>query len=100
MNNGRGGIQLPNQVDIREKRIDTEYVQPTSVNAQGPGVVQITAFGGLTKLEHAAIEIAAQQSGGGNLTAVECVDLAEAVLAECKRRTAVARSPKPEGIDT
>lgn len=97
MNNGRGGIQLPNQVDIREKRIDTEYVQPTSVNAQGPGVVQITAFGGLTKLEHAAIEIA-KHYGMGN-SAEEIVDFADQVLAECKRRTAAKRKPQNGGAE-
>lgn len=86
-NNGRGIIQ-PNAMNIETTYAAGPLAQPTAVTIQASGGLKVLAMGGLTKVEALAGQIAICNA----LSAIECVDFAEAILAECERR----RNPEPE----
>lgn len=76
---------MPNSLKVT--RHHTPDAQQTVINAQTPGGVECHVIGGLTKLEQAAISIAAELAAfGDKVSAENIVTFAEQILAECKRR--------------
>lgn len=81
-------------VKMQLTRHAVPLAQPVQLVLQGPGVAQVHVFGGLSPLQHAAIEIAAGMAAFHTesldqaqfpILASRAVALANDVLAECGR---------------
>ena len=94
-------IQVPGQVQIKAQYTPTDAAFPVSLNAGNGNELTSIVFGGLTKREYAAVQIAGQlvpaydraelvtNPAFRGLLAAEAVAIADAVLA-------AAREPQPE----
>lgn len=94
--------QQPTGVGCQD--VDTARAFPVSVAIQVNGAAQIISFGGLTKLEWMAGQIAAAVwTPCGSLgdysppSEKMVVDYAESILAECERRQHAAKNQNGEG---
>jgi hypothetical protein len=76
---GNGRLVRPDAINIQVQSHPGPLAQPASFVIQQPGGVNLQIVGGLTKLEHAAIQIAA----GRNCSADEAVEMAAEVLRVC-----------------
>lgn len=94
---------IPLKLSPLQSAFPVDITVPSKVNDSGTAVIEVTrnVSGGLSKLEYAAIQIAAGiaadtegRSTYSNERIAEVVDYAERVLAECaKRETPEAPAP-------
>lgn len=99
--NGNGrGLELPGRVNIQVNQHNTPMATPSCVVFPSPQGPSVQIFGGMTKLETVAAQIAGQlvpafdlgwltgdeKAVGMGVLAVMAADAAEAVLAECAKR--------------
>lgn len=93
-----GRILMPGAIEVKleVKNIPGNNVTPMMANLQGTGALQLLQIGGYTKLEDAAIRIAAAiVSVGMNRTPIErddkalsglAISLAETILSQCEAK--------------
>ncbi len=104
-------IAQPNKVSLQLISVDGPNAQPGFLQASNGSLVKYHVIGGLSKLQEAALRIAAakptapyknfygddaekekvQNSHIASLS-VQCVDLAQAIISECDRRERTAQT--------
>lgn len=87
-------IITPDTVSMQVQRVDANNASPAQVIVERPGEVKAVVIGGYTKLEDAAVKIAAamyQQGTESEEIPTRAVELAARVLEEAKR---VESAPK------
>ena len=98
MSAGNNRIAVPGRIEIACKAVPGPGAYPVHVTIAPPGEgPQIVVFGGLTKLEWMAGQAVSGNLGylnssGEPASAVEIVDVAQAILAECERRQTQERA--------
>jgi hypothetical protein len=90
------GIQLPNQIPVNCQWVPMESAAPVSTVISGQMGVQVTLFGGYSKLEQGALMVAAGMmqrigehapiTGNDDELAARAVTVAEAVLNAARAR--------------
>lgn len=96
------GVVIPGQLKLNVRQHDTGMAQGHALPVQGDRAMTLLVFGGMSKLEAAAIQIAAGLSSilhlqpgwhpeqpievSAKQMAKKAVDLAEALLIECAER--------------
>lgn len=89
------GLQVPGRMSFNVQTVNTPNAQPGIVTVPTPAGLQVFVVGGLTKLEHMAVELAKTDRTNG-LSPADIVEMAKQLIIACNEAENPTPAEEPE----